>query len=348
METYDFLQEVVKPFINSDYQDFSSKKVEGYSLFVSKFEKPYVQAMVRGDILELLQNIEVKYVEVTKREANLYKSQISRWYVNGFTDTYNGCRRNDLKHPFVNHDYLTLASKFKPVEDLNCGQWNKDKFRKYSINLGRYEGILFYVAERETILSIEKKEVKSKTPVSEVIKEENVFNLDGQNDMQVVNTANCDIPRETTANCRVTSNRKGRKQAFCNLSNHSLVGIVTDKTNSFQLGQEISQVIVSEINSESRPQEVVALTIALEICELIPNLEENKRAYFEILKKETGISFVLKTFYNNYNLFCDKEHNYKDKAKTLSNHNGSKTDLNLIIDYKNSFQEIKNKYKNQA
>ena len=68
METYDFLQEVVKPFINSDYQDFSSKKVEGYSLFVSKFEKPYVQAMVRGDILELLQNIEVKYVEVTKGE----------------------------------------------------------------------------------------------------------------------------------------------------------------------------------------------------------------------------------------------------------------------------------------
>ena len=348
MEAYDILQEFVKPIVFGDYQDFSSKKIEGYSLFVSEYKKPHVQAMVRADILEILQNIEVKYCEVTKGEADLHKSQISRWYVNGFTDTYNGCRRNDLKHPLDNHDYLIQASKVNPIEDLNSGQWNKDKFRKYTINLGRYEGILFYVAERETILSIDKKDAKSKIPVSEVIKEENVFNLDGQNDMQVVNTANCDIPSETTANCKVTSNRKGRKQAFCNLSNHSLAGIVTDKTNSFQLGQEVSQVIVSEINSESRPQEVVALTIALEICELIPNLEENKRAYFKILKKETGISFVLKTFYNNYNLFCNKEHNYKEKAKELSNHDGPKTGLNLIVDYKKSFQEIKNKYKNKA
>ena len=153
MEAYDFLHEWVKPIVKGDYQDFSSKKVEDYSLFVSEYKKPHVQAMVRADILELLQNIEVKYSEVTKGEANLFKSQISRWYVNGFTDTYNGCRRNDLKHPLENHDYLTLANKFKPVEDLNSGQWSKDKFRKYTISLGRYEGILFYVAERDTSYS---------------------------------------------------------------------------------------------------------------------------------------------------------------------------------------------------
>ena len=153
MEAYDFLHEWVKPIVKGDYQDFSSKKVEGYSLFVSEYKKPHVQAMVRADILELLQNIEVKYSEVTKGEANLYKSQISRWYVNGFTDMYNGCRRNDLKHPLEQQDYLPLASKFKPAEDLNIGRWNNDKFRKYTINLGRHEGILFYVAERETSYS---------------------------------------------------------------------------------------------------------------------------------------------------------------------------------------------------
>ena len=150
MEPYDFLHERVKPIFKGDYQDFSSKNVEGYSLFVSEYKKPHVQAMVRAEILELLQNIEVKYSEVSKGEANLHKSQISRWYVNGFTDMYNGSRRNDLKHPLEHHDYLTLASKFKPVEDLNSGTWNKDKFRKYAINLGRHEGILFYVAERDT------------------------------------------------------------------------------------------------------------------------------------------------------------------------------------------------------
>ena len=153
MEAYDFLNEKLKPIIKGDYQDFSSKKVEGYSLFVSEYKKSHVQAMVREDILELLQNIEVKYSEVTKGETNLYKSQISRWYVNGFTDMYNGCRRNDLKQPLENHDYLTQANKFKPAEDLNSGNWNKDKFRRYTINIGRYEGILFYVAERDVSIS---------------------------------------------------------------------------------------------------------------------------------------------------------------------------------------------------
>lgn len=153
MEAYDFLHEWVKPIIKGDYQDFSSKKVEGYSLFVSEYKTPHVQAMVKADVLELLQNTELKYKEVSKGEANLYKSQISRWYVNGFTNTYNGCRRNDLKQFLEHQDYLTLANKFKPVEDLNSGNWNKDKFRKYAISLGRYEGILFYVAERDVSIS---------------------------------------------------------------------------------------------------------------------------------------------------------------------------------------------------
>ena len=96
----------------------------------------------------------------------MFKSQISRWYVNGFTNTYNGCRRNDLKHPLEHQDYMTLASKFKSVEDLNSGAWNKDKFRQYTINLGRHEGILFYIAERETSHSTsDSPKEKAKAPI---------------------------------------------------------------------------------------------------------------------------------------------------------------------------------------
>ena len=61
MEAYDFLHEWVKPIIKGDYQDFSSKKVEGYSLFVSEYKKPHVQAMVKADVLVLLQDTELKY-----------------------------------------------------------------------------------------------------------------------------------------------------------------------------------------------------------------------------------------------------------------------------------------------
>lgn len=166
MDAYNFIDEWVKPLFKGDYLDFSSKKVEGYSLFVSEKQKTPVQAMVRENILELLQSIELKYREISKKEANLYKSQISRWYVNGFTETYRGCRRNDLRHPLEHQDYLTLARKFKPVEDLNSGTWNKDKFRQYTISLGRHEGILFYVSERETSHSTsDRTKEKAKAPI---------------------------------------------------------------------------------------------------------------------------------------------------------------------------------------
>lgn len=348
MEAYDFLHERVKPIFKGDYQDFSSKNVEGYSLFVSEYKKPHVQAMARAEILELLQNIEAKYCEVSKGEANLYKSQISRWYVNGFTDTYNRCRRTDLNHPLEHQDFLTLASKFKPVEDLGSGNWNKDKFRKYTISLGRHEGILFYVAERETILPINKKEEKSDSPATQEGKERNDANPDVQDEKPIANPENSNVKGMTPVNPVSTKPQKGRKQAFSNLFDPTLAGIITDKTHSPQIGQEIGQLVVTEINSESKPEKVVALTIALEICELIPDLDEKKSAYFKILQKETGISFVLKTFSNKYNLFCDKVHNYKERAKSLSNHSGPEPVLKLIIDYKNRFQEIKLKYEKKA
>jgi hypothetical protein len=177
MEAYNFIDEWLKPLFKGDYQDFSSKKVEGYSLFVSEKQKTPVQAMVRENILEILQNIELKYRVISNKEGNLYKSQISRWYVNGFTETYNGCRRNDLRHPLEHQDYLTLADKFKLVEDLNSGSWSNDKFRKYTINLGRREGILFYVAERDLTLSINDsphKEKKAPIDVEKSLPEDNV------------------------------------------------------------------------------------------------------------------------------------------------------------------------------
>ena len=35
-------------------------------------------------------------------------------------------------------------------DDLERGEWNLDMFRRYTINLGRREGTLFYVAEKES------------------------------------------------------------------------------------------------------------------------------------------------------------------------------------------------------
>ena len=148
MTIYDFFQEQIVPFFKTDYQNFDSKNVEGYEVFKAKWDKVEREAMVTAEVLKQLQHIQEKFVRSTKyKEEDLSKSQISRWYVNGFTMAYNYCRRYDLDHPHQQTNFTEFAKKLKSSEDLEQGKWNVDKFRKYTINLGRQEGTLFYMVE---------------------------------------------------------------------------------------------------------------------------------------------------------------------------------------------------------
>ena len=63
------------------YQDFSSKKVEGYSLFVSEYKKPHVQAMVKADVLELLQNtvLYCAFLDIFCKKAVIHISYYKLW-----------------------------------------------------------------------------------------------------------------------------------------------------------------------------------------------------------------------------------------------------------------------------
>ena len=150
MTLYDFFQEKVIPFFKGDYQDFSTKVVDGYSLYVATWDKAPRQAMITTNALALLQCIFDRYSASTRsKETDLQSSQISRWYVNGFTSAYNYCRGYDLDHPFEQPDFAQWSKKLKSSDDLERGEWTFEMFRKYTINFGRHEGTLFYVAEKE-------------------------------------------------------------------------------------------------------------------------------------------------------------------------------------------------------
>ena len=150
MTLYDFFQEKILPWFKDDYQEFSSKTVDGYSLYVATWDKTPRQAMITKNAPALLQRIFDKFSASTgNKEAGLQSSQVSRWYVNGFTSAYNYCRRYDLDHPFEHTDFAQWSIKLNSSDDLERDEWDIDMFRKYTINFGRREGTLFYVAERE-------------------------------------------------------------------------------------------------------------------------------------------------------------------------------------------------------
>lgn len=151
MTPYDFFQEKILPWFKGDYQEFSSKTVDGYFLYIAIWDKEPRQAMITTNALALLQRIFDRHSESTgNKEAGLLSSQVSRWYVNGFTSAYNYYRRYDLDHPFKHTDFAQWSVKLNSSDDLERGEWNLDMFRRYTINLGRREGTLFYVAEKES------------------------------------------------------------------------------------------------------------------------------------------------------------------------------------------------------
>ena len=65
MTLYDFFQEKILPWFKGDYQEFSSKTVDGYSLYVATWDKEPRQAMITTNALALLQLIFDRHSEST-------------------------------------------------------------------------------------------------------------------------------------------------------------------------------------------------------------------------------------------------------------------------------------------
>ena len=75
MTLHDFFQEKIIPFFKGDYQNFSSKAVDGYSLFIAQWDKSPRQAMISFDTQAQLQRIFEKYSAFTdSREGDLQSS----------------------------------------------------------------------------------------------------------------------------------------------------------------------------------------------------------------------------------------------------------------------------------
>ena len=123
--------------------------------------------------------------------------------------------------------------------------------------------------------------------------------------------------------------------------------MVGSASTILSVGSRITQIIKSCKEKSTGPLSTITflLNMAGNVARIFTTMKETQDI---IMAGGFVISFVLKTFNNKYNLFCDKEHNYKERAKVCSNHDGPQTGLNLIVDYKNKFQEIKLKYQKKG
>ena len=153
-------------------------------------------------------------------------------------------------------------------------------------------------------------------------------------------------PKDIGNHTKLKGNR-GRKSAFSNLREKSLVAIIEsihDNRVIFNCNI-IAESIKKEIKNCKEDKERAPLVVALEVCELIPVLEGDKvNAFCVILNKEMGNIIEYRTFIKHY------KNNSPLREKAMKQETKSVNELNLkeIIYWKKKFQEMMIKSKKSA
>ena len=153
-------------------------------------------------------------------------------------------------------------------------------------------------------------------------------------------------PKDIGNHTKLKGNR-GRKSAFSNLREKSLVAIIEsihDNRVIFNCNI-IAESIKNEIKNCKEDKERAPLVVALEVCELIPVLEGDKvNAFCVILNKEMGNIIEYRTFIKHY------KNNSPLREKAMKQETKSVNELNLkeIIYWKKKFQEMMIKSKKSA
>lgn len=153
-------------------------------------------------------------------------------------------------------------------------------------------------------------------------------------------------PKDIGNHTKPKGNR-GRKSAFSNLREKSLVAIIEsihDNRVIFDCNK-IAESIKNEINNCKEDKERAPLVVALEVCELIPVLEGDKvNAFCDILNKEMGNIIEYRTFINHYT----KNTPLREKAMKQETKSVNELNLKEIIYWKKKFQEMMIKSKKSA
>lgn len=140
---------------------------------------------------------------------------------------------------------------------------------------------------------------------------------------------------------------RGRKSAFSNLREKSLVAIIEsihDNRAIFNYNK-IAESIKNEIKNCKEDKDKAPLVVTLEVCELIPVLEGDKvNAFCVILNKEMGNIIEYRTFINHYNKYSPL------REKAIKQNTALETEplLKEIICWKKKFKEMMIKSKKSA
>ena len=75
-------------------------------------------------------------------------SHTGRWYANGFISAYNFCEQYEKEHPSAKVDFALYADNLEQTNEMQSSS-NNELNQNYIINVGRIEGVRFYLKEQQ-------------------------------------------------------------------------------------------------------------------------------------------------------------------------------------------------------
>ena len=133
---------------NGKIRDFSHQAIAGYQHFISAYQDKKLVVLISDSTRDKLQTY---YDSMTKQKSNVPLMELShtgRWYANGFISAYNFCEQYEKEHPSAKVDFALYADNLEQTNEMQSSS-NNELNQNYIINVGRIEGVRFYLKEQQ-------------------------------------------------------------------------------------------------------------------------------------------------------------------------------------------------------
>jgi len=159
---------------NGKVRDFSHQAIDGYQYFISAYQDKKLIVLITEATRDKLQ---AYYDSMTNQKSNVPLMELShtgRWYANGFISAYNFCEQYEKERPSANVDFALYADNLELTNEKLSSSNNKLS-QNYIINIGRIEGVRFYIKEQQGLSGNTEDTTSSSQPQIENAMEEKVL-----------------------------------------------------------------------------------------------------------------------------------------------------------------------------
>lgn len=218
---------------NGKIRDFSHQAIEGYQYFISAYQDKKLVVLITEATKDKLQTY---YDSMTYQKGNVPLMELShtgRWYANGFISAYNFCEQYEKEHPSARVDFSLYADNLELTNE-KLSSSNNELSQNYIINIGRIEGVRFYLKEHESADNIDEKTLTPPQPQDEtpMVEETTMFNSTGLTLWQNLKPASSN-QRVIHAIEDILKRHKGKKSertivGYCMIA---IKGLVKDETS---------------------------------------------------------------------------------------------------------------------